>query len=46
MPDSMAKRVSDGVNKKPLSPEDKVQSVLDEMDRDISLIEPNPKDWS
>ena len=45
MPDYMAKRVSDSVNKKPESPEDKLQKALDEVARDIALIEPNPKDW-
>ncbi len=46
MPEYMAKRVSDSVNKKPKSPEDKLQKALDEMARDIALIEPDPKDWA
>jgi hypothetical protein len=45
MPEYMAKRVSDSVNKKPESPEDKLQKALDEVARDIALIEPDPKDW-
>jgi len=44
MPPAMAKRVSDSVNKKPVSPEDELQKALDEMARDIALIEPNPQD--
>lgn len=45
MPPAIAKRVSDGVNKKSESPEDKVQSALDKMARDIALIEPDPQNW-
>ena len=46
MPEYMAKRVSDSVKKKPESPEDKLQKALDEVARDIALIEPEPKDWA
>lgn len=46
MPEYMAKRVSDSVKRKPESPEDKLQKALDEMARDIALIEPDPKDWA
>ena len=46
MPPAMAKRVSDSVKKKPESPEDKLQKALDEVARDIALIEPEPKDWA
>ena len=46
MPEYMAKRVSESVNKKPVSPEDKLQKALDEVARDIALIEPEPKDWA
>ena len=45
MPDSMAKRVSEVVSKKPGTPEDKLQKALDDMVRDIALTEPNPVDW-
>ena len=45
MPDYMAKRVSDSVKKRPASPEDKLQKALEEMARDIALIEPDPKYW-
>ena len=45
MPEYMAKRLSEGVNKKSESPEDKLQKALDEMARDIALIEPDPQDW-
>ena len=46
MPDYMAKRVRDSMKKKPESPEDKLQKALDEVARDIALIEPEPKDWA
>ena len=46
MPDYMAKRVSDSVNKRPASPEDNLQKALEEIARDIALIEPDPKDWA
>jgi hypothetical protein len=45
MPDDMARRISELVNKKPYAPEDDLQDALDEMARDIALIEPNPVDW-
>ena len=46
MPEHMAKQVSDSVKKKTESPEDKLQKALDEVARDIALIEPDPKDWA
>lgn len=45
MPDYLAKRVSNSLNKKPESPEDKLQKALEEVARDIALIEPDVKDW-
>ena len=33
------------LNNKPTSPEHDLQDALDEMARDIALIEPNPVDW-
>jgi hypothetical protein len=33
------------VNKKPYAPEDELQDALDEMARDIALIETDPIDW-
>jgi len=33
------------VNKKYITPEDELQDALEEMARDIALIEPNPVDW-
>ena len=45
MPPAMAKRVSESVNKKPVPSEDKGQKALDEMARDIALIESNRLEW-
>jgi hypothetical protein len=46
MPEYMAKRVSESVNKKSESPEDMLQKALEEVARDIALIEPDPRDWA
>ena len=45
MPDDLAKKVSKALNRKPITPKDELQDALNEMARDISLIEPNPQDW-
>jgi hypothetical protein len=45
MPDDLAKSISEVVNKIPTTPEDELADALDEMARDIALIEPNPVDW-
>lgn len=45
MPDDLAKKVSDTLNNKRLTPEEELSDALEEMARDIALIEPEPKDW-
>jgi hypothetical protein len=45
MPDDLAKRINEVVNKKPITPEDELKDALDEMARDIALIEPDLQDW-
>jgi hypothetical protein len=45
MPDDLAKKVCEALNRKPITPEDEFQDALDDMARDIALIEPNPVDW-
>jgi hypothetical protein len=45
LPDDLAKRISELVNKKPISPEDELADALEDMARHIALIEPNPQDW-
>ena len=45
MPDYMVKRLGESVNKKTITPEDKLQYTLGDLARDIALIEPIPVDW-
>lgn len=45
LPADQAKKVGEALNKKSLSPEDAVQKALDEIARDIAIIEPEPSDW-
>ena len=40
MPDDLAKKVSDTLNNKRISPDDELSDALEEMARDIALIEP------
>jgi hypothetical protein len=37
IPDDMAKRISELVNKKPYAPEDDLQDALEDMARDIAI---------
>jgi len=46
MPDDLAKQVNEALNKKSITPEQELQDALDEMARDIALIEPDPQDWA
>jgi len=45
MPDDLAKKINEVLSNKPITPEDAVQNALDEIARDIALIEPDPDDW-
>ena len=45
MPHDLAKKVSEVLTRKSITPEDELQDALDEMARDIPLIESNPVDW-
>jgi hypothetical protein len=45
MPDYLAKRISEALNRKSITPEQELQDALDEMARDIALIEPDLKYW-
>jgi hypothetical protein len=44
MSDDLAKRINEVLNNKPVSPEDELADALDEMARDIALIEYDPHD--
>ena len=46
MPDDLAKKISEVLNNKSITPEDELADALGDMARDIALIEPNPMDWS
>ena len=45
MPGDLSKKISEVLNNKPISPEDEPADALEDMARDIALIEPNPVDW-
>ncbi|MGB7054967.1 MAG: hypothetical protein WBE28_06585 [bacterium] len=45
MPDDLVKQVNEALNRKSITPEQELQDALDEMARDIALIEPDPQDW-
>ena len=46
MSDDMAKKVNETLNNKRITPEEELADALDEMARDIALIEPDPVDWA
>ena len=45
IPDDQAKKVREAQNKKSIRPEDAVQNAIEELARDIAIIEPDPYDW-
>ena len=46
MPDDLAKKINERLNRKTLRPEDELVDALEELARDIALIEPDPEDWA
>ena len=46
MPDYMAKRISESINRKRITPEDELQDAFSDLANDLRLIEPDPSDWS
>jgi hypothetical protein len=46
MPDYMAKRINESINKKRITPEDELQDAFSDIANDLRLIEPDPSDWS
>jgi len=42
MPDDLAKKVSEALNRKSITPEDELQDALEEMARDNASIVPDP----
>jgi len=45
IPNDQATKVREALNRKYIRPEDAVQNALDEIARDIAIIEPDPIDW-
>ena len=45
IPDDLSKKISEALNKKSITPEDKLANALEDIARDIALIEPHPQDW-
>jgi len=45
MPEEQANKISKQFDKKNITPEDALQKGIDEIARDITIIEPDPKDW-
>ena len=45
IPDDQANKVRDALKKKSIRPEDAVQKAVEEIARDIAIIEPDPVDW-
>ena len=45
MLDDQANKVREALSKKSIRPEDALQDALEEIARDISLLEPDPQDW-
>jgi len=45
IPDDQANKVKEALNKKSIRPEDVVQRAIEELARDIAIIEPDPLDW-
>ena len=44
MPDDLSKKINKVLNNKPITPEDELADALEDMARDIALIEPDPQD--
>lgn len=45
IPDDQANKVREALSKKSIRPEDAIQKAIEELARDIAIIEPKPVDW-
>ena len=45
IPDDQANKVREALSKKSIRAEDAVQKAIEEIARDIAIIEPDPEDW-
>jgi hypothetical protein len=46
VPDDLAKKITEGLRKKRPTPEEELADALEEIARDIAIIEPDPSDWA
>jgi len=46
IPNDQANKVREALSKKSIRPEDAVQKAIEEIARDIVIIEPDPVDWA
>ena len=46
VPDDLAKKITEELRKKQLTREEELADVLEEMAKDIAIIEPDPSDWA
>jgi hypothetical protein len=45
MPDDLARKVNESINRKRITPEDELQDAFRDLANDLALIEPDPRDW-
>ena len=45
IPADQANKVREALSKKSIRPEDRIQDAIEEIARDIAIIEPDPQDW-
>ena len=46
MPPEMARKLSETVNKKGMTPFDDLKDMLEQTANDLAMVEPNPENWS
>ena len=46
MPDDMARKIIQSVNKKRITPEDELEDAFSDLANDLRLIEPDASDWA
>jgi hypothetical protein len=45
MPEDLAKQVREELDKRSITPQDKLQEAMDELARDIAILEADTRDW-
>ena len=46
MPEEMARKLNESINKKPITPFDDLKDMLEQTANDLTLVEPDPENWS